>query len=189
MAQKYQLLSSIKRKRQKGAVLIVSMLLLIIMTLLGLSSMRNTTLEEKMAGNSRDIQLAFNAAEAALRQAETYLQVASLPPFVNISFDTDGNHTGGVGGYYQADTTIWKNIDWSDVDDGSGTGMVLSVSATPLQGVAAQPAVYIEEMPAILTGGSLEAGTPLTTGMYRITARGVGGSNTAVAILQATFRR
>lgn len=169
-------------KSQHGAVLIVSLLILMVLTLLGVTGMRNTMLEEKMAGNSRDIQLAFNAAEAALRQAESYLQKASLPAFVAY----DGTNTGG---YYQSDTTIWKNIDWSSVHDGSGTGMVLSTGTAAIPGVAAQPAVYIEEMPAVTSGGSLEAGVALDFGMYRITARGVGGSDTAVAILQATFRR
>lgn len=174
--------AALARKSQHGAVLIVSLLLLVVLTLLGVAGMRNTTLEEKMAGNSRDIQLAFNAAEAALRQAESYLQQASLPAFVAY----DGTNTGG---YYMPDTSIWKIVDWSDIDDGSGNGMVLSAGTTALPGLAAQPAVYIEEMPAVTSGGSLEAGVALDYGMYRITARAVGGSDTAVAILQATFRR
>jgi len=54
-------------QRQTGAALIVSLVLLLIMTVLGVTAMRTTTLQERMAGNLRDNNLAFQDAEAALR--------------------------------------------------------------------------------------------------------------------------
>jgi type IV pilus assembly protein PilX len=56
-------------RRQHGAVLIVALLFLVILTLLGLTAMSGTTLEERMSGNSRDMNIALQAAEAALRDA------------------------------------------------------------------------------------------------------------------------
>jgi type IV pilus assembly protein PilX len=56
-------------RRQQGAVLIVSLLFLVILTLLGLTAMSGTTMEERMSGNSRDMNVALQAAEAALRDA------------------------------------------------------------------------------------------------------------------------
>ncbi|AQZ34850.1 pilus assembly protein PilX [Pseudomonas sp. LPH1] len=56
--------------RQQGAVLIVALIMLLLLTIIGLSSMRGTSLQENMAGNMRDINLALQAAEAALRQGE-----------------------------------------------------------------------------------------------------------------------
>lgn len=58
------------RARQNGIVLPVVLIILVIMMLLGVTVIRNVTLEEKMAGNSRDQQLAFQAAEEALRFCE-----------------------------------------------------------------------------------------------------------------------
>ena len=58
---------------QRGAILIVSLLLLLVMTLIGVTAVSTTTLQEKMAGNNRQRQLAFQAAGAALRDAETWL--------------------------------------------------------------------------------------------------------------------
>jgi len=52
--------------RQRGAVLIVSLILLIVMTLLGVSSMNSTSLEEKMAANSQETTRRFQAAETGL---------------------------------------------------------------------------------------------------------------------------
>lgn len=66
--------------KQQGVVLIVSLMLLVVITLLGISGMRNTTLDERMAGNMRDLQLAFYSAESALREAEQQIKVISLPP-------------------------------------------------------------------------------------------------------------
>lgn len=170
----------IRRHTQRGAVLIVSMLLLMIMTLIGVTAMRSTSLEEKMVGNTRDLQLAFNAAEGALRKSEELLRVVNLPDFL----DYDGTNTGG---YYNADSTIWTKISWKVVD-----GEIVDCGSSSLGGdlgVSAQPTCYLEELPAVKAGADLEAGTALTQNMYRITARAQGGTTTSEVILQETFRR
>jgi Tfp pilus assembly protein PilX len=56
---------------QAGIVLPIVLVFLVIMTLLGITVIRNVTLEEKMAGNSRYQQLAFQVGEAALRSCES----------------------------------------------------------------------------------------------------------------------
>lgn len=57
-------------RKQGGAVLVVSLVMLLLLTLLGLSAMRSATLSERMAGNLRDRMHALQAAEAALRAGE-----------------------------------------------------------------------------------------------------------------------
>ena len=47
------------RGDQRGSVLIVSLILLLILTLVGVTAMNMTSMEERMAGNYRDHQLAF----------------------------------------------------------------------------------------------------------------------------------
>jgi type IV pilus assembly protein PilX len=61
--------------RQRGAVLVVSLLLLLVMTLLGLGASQSTRLQERMAGNQRDMDLAFQGGETGLRAAEERLVV------------------------------------------------------------------------------------------------------------------
>lgn len=56
--------------RERGAVLIVALVMLLLLTVIGLSSMRGTSLQENMAGNMRDSNLALQASEAALRKGE-----------------------------------------------------------------------------------------------------------------------
>lgn len=59
--------------RQRGATLVVVLILLLLMTLLGLASLRSTILEERMTSNLLDRSLAFQVAEAGLREAEATL--------------------------------------------------------------------------------------------------------------------
>jgi Tfp pilus assembly protein PilX len=61
-------------QRQQGAALVVGLLLLLVVTMVGVSSMRNTTIQEKMSGNLRDQNLSFQAAETALNTGESILQ-------------------------------------------------------------------------------------------------------------------
>ncbi|MFA7522256.1 MAG: PilX N-terminal domain-containing pilus assembly protein [Halothiobacillaceae bacterium] len=52
--------------RQRGVALVIALVLLIAVTLVGLAGIRGTTLQEQMAGNYYDREVAFQAAEAAL---------------------------------------------------------------------------------------------------------------------------
>ncbi len=64
--------------RQHGAVLVVSLIMLLLMTILAISSMSDTVIQERMAGNNIDKQKAFQAAEAALRDAERFIRNTSI---------------------------------------------------------------------------------------------------------------
>jgi type IV pilus assembly protein PilX len=63
---------------QHGASLLIVLLLLLVMTLLGLASLRSTVLEEKMASNQLDRSYSFQTAESALRTAENLVLAGGL---------------------------------------------------------------------------------------------------------------
>ena len=52
--------------RQQGAVLITALILLVLLTMLGITSMSTTTMEERMAANSQEMNRAFQAASTGL---------------------------------------------------------------------------------------------------------------------------
>jgi type IV pilus assembly protein PilX len=56
-------------RRQRGAALVVGLVLLMILTLLAISGMNTSTLELQMAGNFQFSQNAFQAAEIGLQRA------------------------------------------------------------------------------------------------------------------------
>ncbi len=61
------------RHTQRGAALVIAMLLLLVMTLLGISGVENSLLEERMSGNFHETYTAMQSAETALRAAENWL--------------------------------------------------------------------------------------------------------------------
>lgn len=57
-------------QRERGAALIVALILLAVMTILGLAVLRSTLLDERMSGGLFDRGMAFQSAEAGLREGE-----------------------------------------------------------------------------------------------------------------------
>jgi len=168
-------MTQINSQTQNGMALVVSLIMLLLMTLLTISSMRTTILEEKIAGNYKDRNTAFQASEAGLRAGENYLRTTLVLPI----FD------GSTIGLYQPTTSgaaRWEIVDWTDASE--------AVAYVGLADVADQPNYIIEELqPVSESGGSLEVGTALENRFYRITSQAVGGTATAVVMLQSTYKR
>jgi len=163
--------------KQQGVALVISLIMLLIMTLLAIGSMNTTILEEKMAGNYKDKNMAFQAAEAGVRAGETYLRTTPVLP----AFD------GTTPGLYQptlSGLSRWEQVIWTSV------GGDVRQYIGSLSGVAAKPVFIIEELlPVNDTGGSLEAGVAAESRYYRITSQAVGGTDTAFVVLQTTYKR
>lgn len=64
-------------QKQSGAVLIVSLVILVALTMLGVTAMRGSLTELTMAGNQREASMTFQAAEAGLRAAETLVETTT----------------------------------------------------------------------------------------------------------------
>ncbi len=164
-------------RQQRGVVLFVSLVMLLVMTLIGVTGMQNSSMEEKMVANVRDTELSFQAAEAALREAESSLQAAVLQEF-------DGSNTGLYQPATRGNPQLWEvSSTWT-----SGGSLDYPGSLAYLSG---QPKYIIEELPPVPDPkGSIAADDPLSESrIYRVTARGVGGTDKAITILQAAFKR
>lgn len=72
-------------RTEKGAVLIIALIMLLLLTIIGISSMRGTTMQERMAGNMRDQSQAFQASETALRQGEASILAMSIAQLQNLT--------------------------------------------------------------------------------------------------------
>ena len=170
---------------QRGVALFLALVVLLIITVLGVSGLQTTTLEERMAANARDRDLAFQAAEAALIDAERFLNSAVLGAF---------NNSNGRYAFNAANRPIWTGPNQA-VGNGVITYSVnrpgAGGQAAAIPAVAQQPEYFIEQLPATLPpGGSLEAGTPADEiTFFRVTARGFGGRANTIVILQTGFQR
>ena len=153
-------------QRQRGASLLVALAFLVIMAMLGVTVANVTTLQERMAGNTRDRELALQAAEAALRDAEERLADSGFRSTIPYVDPLRGN-----------DDAFWTACF-------AGTAAPCDAplnpaNALPTSGsgaVAAPPKYVVERKPDIGT-----------TQIYRVTAQGVGGTADAIVILQAEF--
>lgn len=69
------------KKSERGMALLVSLVFLLLLTLIGVSSMQNATLQEKMAGSVTLRNQSFQLAESVLRVGESAVQLPaySLP--------------------------------------------------------------------------------------------------------------
>ncbi|HCV77663.1 pilus assembly PilX family protein [Pseudomonas oryzihabitans] len=66
--------------RQRGATLLIALVMLLLLSLLAASSMRQTLLQARSGGAALENTQAFNAAEAALREGERRLVAVSRQP-------------------------------------------------------------------------------------------------------------
>lgn len=194
---------------ERGAVLIVALLFLVMLTLLGVTAMTSTTMEERMAGNSRDAGIAFQAAEAALRDGRRDL-------FCYPNLNCIANHPGrGIPSTWHFNTNFGDKIQDGTCNpiDGyrgfckpafynAGTPGGATLPAVPathsftgapsvtygmftgapaLQGVSRQPAYLIELfcLPHRAEGADVD---PCV--WFRITAVGYGANPATTATLQ-----
>lgn len=175
--------------RQKGFVLVMALVFLALLTIIGVTAMGTTSLEEKMAGNMKDRNLAFQAAESALLAAERWYEVQTTKP---VFPDT-------ANGLYVTDSTSavtnWDAVNWSsaNVVTYPCTPTLTSGCGSGVDKVNTQPKYIIEDLGELPEEkGSIVSPTDYKgkgSTIARITARGTGGTDAAVSMVQSTYAR
>jgi len=172
---------AIGNRCQRGAVLVVGLVFLTLMTLIGVTAYSVATQEERMAGNARDRLRALEAAELALRACEnqirllTAAEALAYPPGDKLyMYAVPANGTRDK----------WESMNWaSDA----------SFQMSDVAGVAEQPRCITQRQgQASLSNVSERAELPqatATTYAYQVTARGVGASRNTVVLLQSSYVR
>lgn len=199
------------KNRQTGSALIIGLTILMVILIIGTAGMRTTIMEEKMAGNVRDYNIAFQAAESALKDGE--VDILNVDPVTNepirpgvFPADDDFSTDCNVGdsqrsGLCLPSTTLqpqWLTIDWTAPTNKPyrqyGQYTKIDGGDTPtLPSVSEQPRYIIEFLGS--GGGSLAiGGVPRPVNKYyRVTAQGYGIATTdtleplARVMLQSTY--
>lgn len=110
--------------RQHGVTLIVALIFLSILALLGVTVAQTTQLEERMAGNTRDRDLAFQATEASLTWASKQnLTALSGAATINTAANDDA--------------VFWNAFAW-------GSATQLTSAQITVNGLAAYPQLVVE---------------------------------------------
>ena len=185
------------RAQQRGIVLVTAVMLMLVLTIVVLSMMRTAILDERMVANSRDWNNAFQAAEAALRDAEreilTGSRISGQTGFL-AGCSSDGLCLPNTCLSSSNCSPVWIQLNDSGWLTGSGTSKSIAygsqTSSTALPGFSAQPRYIVEALTTTTAAPSAKVspGGSLTTTLYRITAVGFGLNTKTRVMLQSTVR-
>lgn len=200
--------SGISIHKQNGAVLLVSLIILLIMTVIGTSGITSVTLEERMVSNMYDDNLSFQAGESGLRDCEGYI--------AGLGIDRK-QLQGALGGGATPDETteFWESDDsgssnapanvwsgatgltfwWQDTDFWEQNGMPYStMNATPTDlvtqangAVAVNPRCIREEVD--FQSDDKQESVLTKTGWYhyQATAAATGGDIRSMSVVQSAY--
>ena len=188
--------------RYRGFSLVTVMIILVVVSLLGVAASQMVLLGERSARYDRDWQIAFQAAEAALLDAEFDIRGPNtsastrVPAFsaTSVLGFNAGCGTGTDRGLCLPTTSgkaVWYGLDFTDesanaktVQFGEFTGRSLSTGNAGVQS-AMRPRYIIEAVPDLNPGGSASVQKVL----YRVTAMGFGPRKETQAVVQMYFRK
>jgi len=190
------------RHRQSGFALIVGLVVLLLLTLIMTMALRMASLEERMAGNLRNQNIAFQAAESALREGEARIRNGTD----GLDLDGDGNADGNefnpldlyFGPFQEASTPVCvsglcqRNLCEDDeceseaspsasmrtLGDDEVRSADLNISGIP------EPQ-YVIELVAVGDHSDLDRLVPV---IFRVTARARGEDPNSLVILQSTYK-
>lgn len=168
---------------QQGTILVIVLVMLLVMTLIGVSAMQNTALEERMAGNFADRNMAFQAAESGLRDASEWIRGFLVKP------NATSNGSSGVwlAGSIAADPAD-SQFDWAS--KGINYGDNTSNNANEFNLHYAAPSYVVEETAFIPDGLDPEARAKgQGVNYYTISSIGRGGSDSAESVLQVVYEK
>ena len=189
--------------RNGGFSLITTLILLAVVTIIGVAASKMVLLSERSTRFDRDQQIAFQAAEAALIDAEFDIRgpnTSASKRMTSFSADSDVGFIEGCGTGVNrgmclptaaGQKPVWYEVDFTDesnsavtVKFGDFTGRSFSTGTSGIRPEI--PPRYIIEAITDLTPGS-NASTKRM--LFRVTAMGFGPRKETQAVLQMIFRK
>ena len=181
-----------------GLALILALIFLLVLTILGVSAMQNTLLQERMAGNYAERNQAFQMAELAVRSVEREHRQAidaggvvpashdqtNWPASCPNIFDEDGRYALGCSGSAVAASSDCLNaMSWESVNVSDGSAEYVVV---PLDHVyCANP--EDETMDSTDDFGAYGLGDRGGASMILVIGRGRGPADSGEAIVQTLY--
>ncbi len=174
-------------QKQQGVALVISLIILVSLTMLGMTSIQRTTTDLSMAGNQRETGLMLQAAEVGLVAAEDFAEM-------NTS-NGDYNNTNGLYEVVASDPDYVGPGYFSDVTWGVNNSKPAGSAIATEFGLKVEPRFIIEylgdrdQTPLgkinIGSYGQLQPG--YSASIYRATARGVGVTGNSFRYVQSYY--
>lgn len=176
-------------RRERGAALIFALVMLLLLTLLGITAITTSSLQEKMAGNMRDQYMAQQAGDSILLDGQAWIfNMATKPtPVCPPAADRiwDSSCLPAAAGASAANWWMTAADAWWTANGFGSSGSVPSGSI----GVVAQDPRYVVEMIQKVSPDAEIGKKRVDTLYFRTTGWAVGASNLARSLFQGVFSR
>ena len=190
--------------RQRGMSLIVVLMLLAITMVLGIGAIQLSLMGEKSARNDRDYQIAWQASEAGLMDAEFDIDAKDAATSTRSSTFTTGNALAFLDGCGTSGTSkglclpassgkpVWLSVDLASTSSaavvyGTFTNRSFDAGNSGLKPKQA-PQYIIELIEDTAARGDASIGREQKY-VYRITSMGFGPRSDIQAVTQSIFRK
>lgn len=167
-------------RRQNGAVIFLALILLLAISLVSISSMRESVHQQQITTSMLEQSMAFETAEQALAAGEAWLQARVADNTIRQAF---AGQT--IAGVTLQERATWAAQWWLDKDhDNWASGQ----DVTSNNVLGARSGSYVIEVIGRDVGSTVQIGSsagPVTLN-YRVTARGFGVNPGHYVVLQST---
>lgn len=168
--------------KQQGTVLIFSLVILSVLTLIAVTSLKTSIIDEKMTGNFRDGEIALQAAEAGLRDAFDAIDGLGI---------ADLTGANGLLNFGDAEPDYLDEATWAD----GQTNYTESAIFNDPDQFARPPRRVVKFIDFIpICGESFDPDDPITSSPacnprgFRVTVFGTGRSPNTTKVVQAYYR-
>jgi len=173
-----------KVNREKGVALVTVMMFLMVMTIIGIAAMQSSTLQQWMSGSSRDQDIAFQAAENAVREGENWISTQLTQPAIQAGGCTAPCQVVWAKDAPEINAGLFLDHAWWNSGTNIRTGAAIAGVKTP-------PQYVIEDIGRVRNSEDSKKwySRPPGSELYRVTARGTGQTDDSRSVVQSTYAR
>ena len=175
--------------RQRGAVLLVGLVIFVVLAILGVTYAQSAIMQERLAGNFKDLSVAFQSAEAGTRWPSAWLQSLqgnSLSRPFPCSGDCDSDAQVLEVGQFPSQPTphddFWESARVYGVDPSNGESLGMAIPV-----VNSQPRFVIEQQ--FFRRDDLAGDPQKGVAFYRATSLGIGLRKNSDAVVRAVLAK
>jgi type IV pilus assembly protein PilX len=182
--------------REKGSVLVVSLVMLVVLASLATIAMNSSMFEQRMSVNSLERDTAFQAAESGLKSGEAILDALTTSSPASTTLGTAGCTAPCITTLDNVNGGIFANatgLPWGDF------ATYPEIGTDPYTTSASPPQYLVEYIGFFADPNSslrVDSGVVLGSQYYRVTSMGIGRTNAtsgssagAQSVLQSIYAR
>ena len=175
--------------RQRGAVLLVGLIVFVVLAMLGVTYAQSAIMQERLAGNLKDLSIAFQSAEAGTRWPSAWLQSLGgstlsrpFPCSSNCGSGTQVLEIGQLPDQPTPHDSFWESTRIYGVDPSNGENLGMALPIEP-----SQPRFVIEQQ--FFRRDDLAGDPQKGVAFYRATSMGTGLRKNSDAVVRAVLAK